>query len=137
MPRSRWKVRKESAPGFHSTHSSSTPAAAPAAADQERNVARPFGVPTSTSAGHTFRTAPKPASAPSTRGPRPAARSPATATAVTITSYRAYAVGPSSATPASQIQAPREVRPARRPVCRRRPKTSASQSRARTKKAAA
>lgn len=82
VPRSRWKVRKEKAPGIDSPNSTAIPPAVTAAAAH----ARRFTAPRSRSAYHTFTSAPKPTRAPITRGWRAPASSAATATAVTITS---------------------------------------------------
>lgn len=131
MPRSRWKVRKAKAPGIDTENSTAIPAAETAAAAHARRLT----APTSSSTGHTFSIAPKPTSAPITRGWRAPASSAATTTAVTITSYRAYTVGPSSGTPITHTQAPRSDLPERRPAYWRSPNTTRSARKASTKKA--
>ncbi|CAM5400372.1 hypothetical protein SGRIM128S_09039 [Streptomyces griseomycini] len=82
MPRSRWKVRKANAPGTVTANRAATPA--PVAAAEAQAARR--RTPRSSIAGHTFSSAPNPASAPISRGCRTPASSAATATAVTITS---------------------------------------------------
>lgn len=82
VPRSRWKVRKAKAPGIATENSPATTTTVTAAEVQTLRLR----IPTRISAGHTFSSAPKPTSAPATFGCRAAARTAATATAVTITS---------------------------------------------------
>ncbi|MGX1370623.1 hypothetical protein RKD19_005982 [Streptomyces canus] len=82
VPRSRWKVRNAKDPGIATANSPATTSTVRAA---EAHTPR-LRMPTRISAGHTFSSAPKPTSAPATRGCRAAARTAATATAVTITS---------------------------------------------------
>ena len=82
MPRSRWNVRNANPPGIDTAKSAASPTPLSTAAT---HGARPR-IPSSTSAGHTFSSAPNAARPPATRGCRAAASSAATATAVTITS---------------------------------------------------
>ncbi len=82
MPRSRWKVRNANDPGIDTANTAASPAPLSTAAT---HGARPR-MPRSTSAGHTFSSAPNAARPPATRGCRPARTRAATATAVTITS---------------------------------------------------